>query len=363
MKTYLYLLCFSLVALYGQGQKLTFLNQTPYPLTAYLEVMSRYKDFQVIDSFIVKPQSNVVIERKKHPVSFFNLKVSGKQQSQITFIWDNEMKVILDTTGNLVSANSALTNQWVTFEALQINPLRSQLMQNTIEANKRIQAGDTIGAEVQRLKTDALVRVFNKALDSLIFSGQTSFINFYLLAGRWNAWPRQTLKQQLERYSSNWANHPLMKEITDEMTKTESFGEGVRIKSFKKKTILNTELNLSTIKSEYILLDFWGSWCGPCLKAIPELKSLYSNFDESRLKIVGIAGENTIPSQAMRDIIAKKEIHWDQIEELRQGHETLAQAFNITFYPTYFLLDRNLKIIKRGDSRILPEVQKILSGK
>lgn len=345
------------------GQNMVFYNSAPEPVTLYLEMMSHYKEFESVDSAVISAHSNVVKIRNNSPISFYTIKIKNEKKSQITFVWENDITIINDKEGVLKITGSTLTEQWSKFEAMQINPLRSQLMQNTIEADKYLQAGDTLGADAQRSKTDNLLKKFNLSLDSLIFYGETNFINLYLLAGRWEAWAKNVRDEQLKKYAVTWNTHPFYKDIREEIKKMESVGEGVRIKPFQKTTISNTKLDLANVKSKYILLDFWGSWCGPCIKAIPELQALYNTFDESRLKIIGIAGENSLPSKAMRDIITKKNIRWEQIEELRQGKETLAQVLNVTFYPTYFLLDRKLNIIKRGDSRILPEVEKIVAGK
>lgn len=38
-------------------------------------------------------------------------------------------------------------------------------------------------------------------------------------------------------------------------------------------------------KTQFVLLDFWASWCGPCIKAFPEMKKTYDNFDRDQLEI------------------------------------------------------------------------------
>lgn len=42
-------------------------------------------------------------------------------------------------------------------------------------------------------------------------------------------------------------------------------------------------------KSEYTLIDFWASWCGPCIASFPHLKNLYSSYDRDKIEIIGIS--------------------------------------------------------------------------
>lgn len=57
---------------------------------------------------------------------------------------------------------------------------------------------------------------------------------------------------------------------------------------FSDKSVEGNEISFKNIKSEYVLINFWASWCGPCLKELPELVKLREKFSEKKLSIVGI---------------------------------------------------------------------------
>lgn len=344
------------------GQTLTIRNTTEKPITVQLEEMRRYNDFQPFDSLTIGAKEVATLNRKKSPLTFYRVTANKVMQTFKDFVWERDAEIVFDESSKFIVNGSSLTTELDDFSQKTILPLRNKLVVNTIEYNKLQAAGDTLGAEKYLQKSNQAIGELNKQLDSMIFASRRNFNDFYLMVGRWAAWPKSVQKEQLKAYETAWGNHPFYQAIVNEIKKIESFGEGVRIPPFKKTSIESKEVNLSKIKSDYILLDFWGSWCGPCIKAIPELQDLYTTFDASRLQIIGIAAENEVPSAPLRALLKKKDIGWTQIEELRLGDKTLAKQLNITFYPTYFLLDKNLKIIKRGDSRILKEVREILLG-
>lgn len=344
------------------GQTLTIRNATKKPITVQVEVMGRYKSHQPFDSLTIAPKGTATLNRKNSPLTFYSVTVNKVAETYKDFVWERDVELAFDESSKFTVKGSTLTTEWDDFDKNMVLPVRDKLVANTIEYNKLLAAGDTLGGEKYLQKSNQAIEELNKQLDSIIFASRRNFLDLYLLAGRWRAWPKSVCNEQLQAYAAAWGNHPFHKAIVDEIKKIESFGEGVRIQPFKKTSIDNQEVNLAKIKPDYILLDFWGSWCGPCIKAIPELQNLYSTFDASRLQIIGIAAENEVPSSPLRALLKKKDIGWTQIEELRLGDKTLAKQLNITFYPTYFLLDKNLKIIKRGDSRILKEVREILLG-
>ena len=345
------------------AQNLTIQNTTEKPITVQVEVMGGYKSMQPFDSLTIAAKGTATLNRKNAPLTFYRIVANNVIETFRDFVWERDMEVVFDESSKFAVKGSTLTTEWDDFIKNMVSPVHGKLVANTIEYNKLLAAGDTLGAEKYMLKSNQAIGELNKQLDSIIFAPRRSFTDFYLLAGRWEAWSKSVRNEQLQAYAAAWGNHPFHKAIVDEIKKIESVGEGVRIRPFKTTSIEDKEVNLSEIKSDYILLDFWGSWCGPCIKAIPELQNLYTTFDASCLQIIGIAGENEVPSAQLRALLKKKDIGWTQIEELRLGDKTLAKQLNITFYPTYFLLDKNLKIIKRGDSRILKEVEEILRKK
>ncbi|MBQ4803114.1 TlpA family protein disulfide reductase [Aquimarina sp. MMG015] len=78
-------------------------------------------------------------------------------------------------------------------------------------------------------------------------------------------------------------------------TKFSAAEKGDLAPDFETTLIDGTPFKLSNLQGKYVLLDFWGSWCGPCLKESPELVAIYKKHD-NQLTIVTVALEKNLKS-------------------------------------------------------------------
>jgi len=102
-------------------------------------------------------------------------------------------------------------------------------------------------------------------------------------------------------------------------------------------------LSLNSYKGKYLYMEFWGSWCAPCIKELPEIKKAYNNIDKSKIDFLGVALDKVDP---FGKILEKEEIEWKQI--MREEESGIIDDYNITAYPTSFLIDPNGKIIAKN---------------
>jgi thiol-disulfide isomerase/thioredoxin len=110
------------------------------------------------------------------------------------------------------------------------------------------------------------------------------------------------------------------------------------------------------IQKKYTLFDFWGTWCGPCLKKTDEIKKIYEKH-KNKLNIIGVANDEK--DETVIAYIQKKQIDWLNTRVYWKDNRKILSDLKINQYPTYILIDSNGKIIYRGSS--LNEVQKFLN--
>ena len=114
---------------------------------------------------------------------------------------------------------------------------------------------------------------------------------------------------------------------------------------FKGKEFTSKEnISLDKYKGKFLYLDFWGTWCGPCLKEIPNINAAYNKLEKSKIEILGIVGQDNAIS--LKKGIKKEKILWPQI--LSDAKNKIVESYAIDSYPTSFLLNPEGIIIAKN---------------
>jgi len=136
-----------------------------------------------------------------------------------------------------------------------------------------------------------------------------------------------------------------------------AFSDGEVAADFSATRADGQAFTLSDLRGGYVLLDFWGSWCGPCRRESPALLALHRS-SAAQLTIVSIAIEKD--SSAWRQARTKDNRSWpyqimDQTSNLKFLGGELASLYGVNQVPTNFLIDPTGKVI--GVDLTLPEIK------
>jgi thiol-disulfide isomerase/thioredoxin len=121
--------------------------------------------------------------------------------------------------------------------------------------------------------------------------------------------------------------------------------EGRQYIPFKGKTIINEPFILSNIihSHKLILLDFWASWCVPCLKSMPEIAEIYDNYKNEGLEIVGISLDEN--ETLWKKAVEKNNMSWIQIISNIGENDNIAKMYGVNLIPYTLLVNSEGEIV------------------
>lgn len=99
------------------------------------------------------------------------------------------------------------------------------------------------------------------------------------------------------------------------------------------------------------LLDFWGSWCKPCIALLPSLKTLHKNLRQKGFTVVSIAYDEVKNLNMLKKIVTEEKLSWVNLFEDITNHDksSLINKYKISAFPTYILVDHKGMVIIRGE--------------
>lgn len=112
-------------------------------------------------------------------------------------------------------------------------------------------------------------------------------------------------------------------------------------------TATNDSITLSSLKGTVVLIDFWATWCAPCIKEQPELKSLYSRLEkqvkEGKFEIMGVSLDRR--KDSWLEAIKQLRIEWLQVSDLKFWRSPVAKNYNLQELPFNIIVNEKGKII------------------
>lgn len=154
-----------------------------------------------------------------------------------------------------------------------------------------------------------------------------------------------------QRLDKDGADEEVRKEARAQMAKVERIGKPVDI-AFT--AIDGRKVDLAGLKGKVVLIDYWATWCGPCIASLPELKESYTKWQPQGFEILGISLDSDL--EALKAMVKEQAMPWPQFFDSENENNRYAEKFGITGIPTLWLID------KQGNLRYL-DARSDLPGK
>ena len=146
--------------------------------------------------------------------------------------------------------------------------------------------------------------------------------------------------------STDLSEYEDYKSIATRIAGIKNTKDGFPVPSIKTTATLDgSEFNINSLRGQYVLIDFWGIWCGPCVKEMPEVKAFQEKYKD-KLVVLGINSGDT--KEKVQKFVDENNYGWQQIlSERKNTSDNFVNRFNVQGFPTKLIIDPRGNIVKR----------------
>ncbi|WP_378172974.1 redoxin domain-containing protein [Aquimarina sp. SS2-1] len=302
------------------------------------------QDNKIVDSTQIIGEKFEFTGSVEEPSSFFMM--VGKTNPEYFVLWAENLIITVEgEKGNLKNT---------TISAGKTQKEREILTKRTDKINQALnfiekKYGYT---DIPRESIDSVVKAQNKLLSEMeqiskgfIREFPDSYVSVNSLNIYNTTWDKKVVAELYDNLSDKMKSSKNGLEIKQFLSLPGTPKIGEKYIDFKLPNATGELIKLSEIKGKYILVEFWASWCGPCIEANPKLVKTYNKYKDQGFEIIGVSLDNN--KEYWLKAIEKDQLPWVNVSDLKGGKTEVAQIYGINGIPDNFLIDEEGKIIAK----------------
>ena len=152
--------------------------------------------------------------------------------------------------------------------------------------------------------------------------------------------PEKT-REMLDAFKSDISKSELWKSLDERNVKMLATSTGKPYLEFSQTNadgkLISSKDIMSDPGNKYVLIDFWASWCGPCMREVPYLKETYDKYNSKGFQILGVSLDRN--RDAWLKAVSNNQMNWIQVSDLKYWENEVAVQYGINSIPANLLVE------------------------
>jgi len=201
---------------------------------------------------------------------------------------------------------------------------------------------------VYRNLYNRIVEVESEVAEEFVRENTDNIVGAFVLANYLQENDPKEINEIIQLFNEDLLTSKYLLKVKDRIIAQEQFKEGEMLPEFSLRAQNGDEISEKDLLRKYSILDFWGSWCAPCIAGMPKMKEYYKKYSD-KFNFIGIACNDD--EKSWNSAIKVHQLDWPQYLNSSQEVD-LAHKFQINTFPTKIIISPDGKILKifKGES-------------